>query len=296
MRRPACQNPHVPKSAPTPADASAGAPSPVRYRVFSAAGNRFALLDTHPPEVSGRARLARLLCGARSARLAFDGVLFVEPPSEGGDCRMVLHNADGSRAEACGNGLRCVALSARLTGLVTGARVRVETDRGLRAVELTLPAGLTAWARAAMGAGRVVERRAEFALEDGPLWATLVDMGNPHCVVEVPDIAAVDLPRIGAALEFHSRFPAGTNVEFAMRVGAGLSMRVWERGVGETGACGTGACAVALALAGEQATEFEVEVASPGGTLTVERDAGGELWLTGPCEALELVEYQEARQ
>ena len=315
----------MPQSAHTPTASRPQAPRPSGYRVFAAAGNRFALLDATAHVFSDPADLARRLCGPQApqaprlgqapeqAGAALDGALFVLPPTDGGACRMLLHNADGSRAEACGNGLRCVALFARRAGLVQGPRVLVETDCGMRTVELlgeglhgapgSVPAPVAsspaapsfALARASMGAARVLEREVELAHKTGSVRATLVDVGNPHCVVAVPDVDAVAVELIGADLEVHSRFPAGTNVEFVARAGPALRIRIWERGVGETGACGTGACAAALALTDSDGqAPFAVDVISPGGKLIVERDEQRELWLTGPCEALEWVEYPEA--
>jgi len=282
----------VPQSTPTPpsrlGDPRDAAP-PLRLRAYSAAGNRFAVIDAFDRAFPRPDALARALCRAGVGGAGFDGVLFVRRPTADGDCRMLLHNADGSRAEACGNGLRCVALHARSTGLVGAARVLVETDLGTRAVEWLEPQPRGMRARAAMGAGRVVEREAELAFAGGVLRATLVDLGNPHCVVAVEDVGEADVARLGALLATHPRFPTGTNVEFAAREGEHLRLRVWERGVGETAACGTGACAAALALLGEG--EFTVQVHSPGGTLTVEREADGALWLAGPCEAREWIEW-----
>ena len=286
-RRPACQNPPVAQSTRPPTPVSA----PLRFRVVSAAGNRFAVLDATARSFADPARIARMLCGDRHRGASFDGVLFVQRPTADGDCRMLLHNADGSRAEACGNGLRCVALFARSTGIVAGSPVRVETDCGTRTVELLSAPGPRTTARASMGRGTVLERDVEFRLTDRVVRATLVDVGNPHCVVEVADLAETPVAELGSQLETHRRFPAGTNVEFVARDGASLQLRVWERGVGETGACGTGACAAALAVSDDVA--FELEVASPGGVLTVQRDPAGELWLSGPCEALQWVEYLE---
>jgi len=270
----------------------------VKLAVLSAAGNCFAVLDamrTAPP--ADPAGLARELCADRDSRLfqaalrgglappagrALDGLLVVLAPNGDADCRMVIHNADGSRPEACGNGLRCVARFAREQGLADSDIVRVETDAGPRRVELLREAGEPRRARAWMGHARVLALRERLPLGGESLEATLVDVGNPHCVLFVEDERTVPVARLGAALERHPRFPAHTNVEFVARRDGRLAVRVWERGVGETAACGTGACAAAVAAAALELERLPVEVVLPGGCLAVGLDAG-EVLLEGPC-------------
>lgn len=198
---------------------------------------------------------------------------------------MVIWNADGSRAEACGNGLRCVALFARERGLAAADRLRVETDGGTRAVELLRRGGAIVGARASLGAARIVEREAEIQLEGrASVRAVLVDVSNPHCVLFVAPAELGRLPELGPLLARHPRFPAGTNVELAAPgPGPGLfTARVFERGVGETAACGTGAAAIAVAAAETGRGALPLAVALPGGLLEVDRDQEGQVWLTGP--------------
>jgi diaminopimelate epimerase len=258
--------------------------------ILAGAGNTFAVLDARDATHFGdRAELAKHWCAnppGASGLERLDGVLFVEPGEDGADRRMVVHNADGSRPETCGNGLRCVARFARENGLVTSDVLTLATDAGVAELELLRENGEIVGARANMGAPRRIEREVELRGEFGALRATLVDMGNPHCVLFVDEPASAPVHELGATLEHHARFPERTNVEFTAVRGAELEVRVWERGVGETAACGTGACAAAVAaiLAGRARSPVDVQL--PGGRLRVEWDGRGAVWLSGPCEVL----------
>lgn len=258
--------------------------------IMAGAGNTFAVIDARDAAPFGeREVLARRWCAqppGHSGLRALDGVLFVEPGAAGEDCRMVVHNADGSRPQTCGNGLRCVARFARESGLVASDRLRVGTDAGAREVELLRSRGELVGARAEMGPPRSIERDVELVGAFGAVRATLVDMGNPHCVLFVDDERRAPVAELGAALERHPRFPQRTNVEFAAERDGRWYLRVWERGVGETAACGSGACAttVAAVLAGRARSPLELRLV--GGVLRVEWDGRGEVWLSGPCEQL----------
>lgn len=235
------------------------------------AGNRFALRVGAPEDP---AAAVRALAGDPRRP---DGLLVLEV-QPGGAPRMTIYNRDGTRPEACGNGLRCVARHAVDRGLAPGGEeFTIETDAGPRRA-LVDRTGRT---HVSMGPGR---RVADHVLElSGERVAAVeCDLGNPHLVLPRPALLDEEVERWGPLLERDPRFPAGTNVEFAAGEGRHFRARVWERGVGETAACGTGACAVALALA----TELPAEVELPGGTLVVDR-RGGELWLEGPVRRLD---------
>jgi diaminopimelate epimerase len=248
---------------------------------YSAAGNRFAVLDAFERLPDDPVTLARQLC----ARQHLDGLLLAARPTQGGDCRMLVFNRDGSRAEACGNGLRAVARWAYETEHA-GAELVIETDSGPRAVRCVVRDGRVLGARTELGVPRVVERDARIAVDGAEVAATLVDMGNPHCVVRVADVSRVRVATLGAALERHARFPHGVNVSFAERAGQRLLVRTWERGVGETAACGTGIGATAVAALVHGDVRSPVEVGTRGGRLVVEWDGAGALVLAGPVEAL----------
>ena len=248
--------------------------------LFSAAGNRFAVLDSFEREPVAPDALAIRW----SAELGLDGLLVAAAPRAGGACRMQVFNRDGSRAEACGNGLRCIALFAVERHGAADALV-IETDAGTRRVEVLRRKGTIVGARAEMGVPIVVERDARIAVGETPVEATLVDMGNPHCVVFVADVERADVARLGPALERHERFPQRSNVSFAELAGpAELHVRTWERGVGETAACGTGVSAAAVAAIVRGRARSPVDVKAHGGRLEVRWDGAGPLHLAGPVE------------
>lgn len=272
----------------------------MKASILSAAGNAFCVIDTRREGAPGDpAALARALCAGGDAALlaaaragglprlpgrSLDGLLLVGPARGAADCSLAIYNADGSRPEACGNGLRCVGRFAREHGLASGERVRVETDAGPREL-LVGPCGPHVGevdVLAGMGVPRIVARRTHLDVDGVAHEATLVDMGNPHCVLFVDDPSRADVTRLGAALERHARFPARTNVEFAALEADLLRLRVWERGVGETAACGSGACAAVVAAALERGARLPLEVELPGGRLRVHWDGAGEVRLEGP--------------
>lgn len=254
---------------------------PARVRDLAAAGNTFHVwngLDGVLPEDA--AHEARERCGA-SGR---DGLLVVAPaPGGGADCRMSVVNADGSPAETCGNGLRCVAALLADEGLATSGRVRIATESGVREAVLEHREGRVVRVRVGMGAVSDV-RAVEFGVDTQVEPAFLVDVGNPHCVLFGGAALLERLDELGPRLERHPAFPDRTNVELATVTGPGaLRVRVWERGVGETRSCGSGACAVALAAVRTERANWPVRIAMPGGELEVDFRSDG-LTLAGPVD------------
>tara|TARA_R110002126_G_scaffold6119_1_gene32169 strand:- start:1556 stop:2341 length:786 start_codon:yes stop_codon:yes gene_type:complete len=242
--------------------------------LIEGAGNRFAVVDTlRGSTPSDPGALAREwaahppLPGFRP-----DGVLVMSADPEA-HLRMAIYNADGSRPAACGNGLRCIAQAAVDLGHVQPGTFTIATDAGLRQVEVDGQGARTALGRARILGSQVL------GVEGRPVSGVHVDLGNPHLVLCRDLWSDSDVERIGFGLQNHPMFPGGVNVGFATRTPEGLVLRVFERGVGETLACGTGACAAAVAL-----TDLRepVRVFAPGGELCVERRANGELWLAGP--------------
>lgn len=258
----------------------------VRALKVNGAGNAFYLIDDRPPLPLDRARLAALAC-AQPGSLAADGVLFVQPPPPGGAAvaTMRIFNADGSEAQTCGNGLRCVA------------RYLWERDGRGRAFSIATAAGLVAAvvepgppfrARVDMGEPQIVERLQAGATiaAAGTTWRyAQVWTGNPHAVVFVDDVAGVDLDRAGAAIARDARFPEGANVHFTAVAGPhALTVLHYERGVGPTQACGSGAVAAAVAAIDCGAVSSPVTVRVPGGELTVAWKPGESATLEGPAE------------
>ncbi len=284
----------------------------MKFTLVAGTGNNFALFDCFAEEPPNDPRQVALeLCGAALASRAqldanlspdfrLDGILLLTRPREGGDCRMVIYNSDGSRPESCGNGLRCIALVAREREYVHSDEFTIETDSGLRRARVLRDkrhASGISGAEIHMGEPRIVERRVTLKTGHGAVEATIIDMGNPHCVLFARDEREAPVARLGAELERHRHFPARTNVEFVTVHPEGLQMRVWERGVGETAACGTGACAAAVAAVITNRASTPIDVKLAGGTLRITWDApDGEVRLSGACEVLGSGELLPATQ
>jgi len=243
----------------------------MEFSKYEATANDFIMLD----RMSGGPLITpgevRLLCDRRTG-IGADGVIEMLP-SVPCDIRMRISNADGSEAQMCGNGTRALFLFALDRGITNASEISVQTPAGTRTVKrsgndgaaiFTVGMGLPAWSRSRipmLGAGDDEAIRVPVLIEgDVAVEATCVSMGNPHCVVFTEKIEMLDISAIGPAIETNALFPERTNVEFVNVVNeANLEVRVWERGVGETMACGTGACASVVAasllgLAGRQAT------------------------------------------
>jgi diaminopimelate epimerase len=257
-----------------------------QFSKLHATGNDF--LVTTAPVTPGQ---AVALCD-RFTGIGADGVLVLGPGADGADATMTLHNADGSIAEMSGNGARCLAWAARQAGMGTARRLVVDTGGGRRTLALTTDAsGAVVHAVCDMGAITfapdaipVKAASAEgIAVEvDGETFTgDAAGIGNPHWVLVVDDPATVDVGRIGPRLEHDARFPNRVNVEFVAVVGPDhVRMRVWERGVGETQSCGTGACAAAAVAHRRGIVGPRVTVTVPGGDLDVE--LGATVRLGGP--------------
>jgi diaminopimelate epimerase len=244
-------------------------------------GNDFlvALEERDNPPVALTGAIARALCH-RTRGVGADGVIVGRAPIDSAvaDLRMELRNADGSRAEMSGNGIRCLAHAVALHRDLDSIDLRIDTDGGLRTVAVRGAAnGSTSDVSVDMGAagpGPDIPHDLDVA---GRL--ATVDVGNPHLVIEVPDPSAIDLALVGPALEEH--FDTGINVEFIHASGPDtLTLTVWERGAGITEACGTGAVAAAHVAHSWERVGDHVRVRMPGGDATVV--VGAELQLIGP--------------
>ena len=243
---------------------------------WEAVGNAYLIVREHDlPGVIGE-RQARLLCDRRRG-LGADGILIVGP-SPVATTRMAIVNPDGSASEACGNGTRMVA---RRAAGGPGA-VTIETAAGVLPATVHDDGTITVqMARARLDGPQYVPTSAPF-----PHPHRFVSIGNPHVTIEVADVAAFPLATDGRALEHHPWLPERANVEVWRRVAPdAVEMRVWERGVGETDACGSGACAVAVAacLASTGTGAGTVDVRSPGGTLRIAVDDDLSVSMTGPA-------------
>jgi diaminopimelate epimerase len=243
-------------------------------------GNHYLVVERASWPLRLTAGRARLLCDPHFG-VGGDGVLEIDLEAEGP--RMTVWNPDGSQAENCGNGIRMVARYLDERDLLRDGQP-IQTGAGPVLARI-LPDGRVEvrMGRARFPAG---ERRERLAVDGAAVELAEVSMGNPHAVIEHPDPGAV-VRRLGPAVETAARFPERTNVEFVRAEGPSeLTMRVWERGVGETMACGTGACAAAVAAVRLSGATSPVTVHLPGGDLVIAVDDDLEVTMTGPAEPL----------
>lgn len=226
-----------------------------------------------------------------------DGLILIKP-SKVADFEMAMYNADGSRGEMCGNGIRCVAKYVYDRGLTDKTSLSIETLAGIKYIDLTVENGKVSLVRVNMGAPELLADKipvisdtkeviAQPLLVNGKTYdVTCVSMGNPHCITFMEeDVRKLDLIAVGPAFENHEKFPNRINTEFVNILDKKtLRMRVWERGSGETLACGTGACATAVAAIVNGLTEEEVTVELLGGNLQIRWDREQNLvFMTGPA-------------
>lgn len=263
-----------------------GVMNPVRLSKLHGTGNDF-LVTTGSLDAADAVRLCDRFTG-----IGADGLLLLGPGADGADAAMTLYNADGSRAEMSGNGARCLAWLARREGLGRPHELVVDTDGGRRRLDLELDGhGLVARATCDMGPVTFTPSEIPVVAPDAFDLAVDIDgeiriadaagMGNPHLVVFVDDLATTDVARHGARLEVDARFPNRVNVEFVVVTDReALALRVWERGVGETRSCGTGACAAAAVAHRRGLIGPRTIVHVPGGELLVE--SGDTIRLGGP--------------
>ena len=225
-----------------------------------------------------------------------DGLVLIEP-ADGADFAMRIFNADGSEAEMCGNALRCIGKYVYERGMTDKTELTIETGGGVKQLWLTVENGKVARVKADMGTPELnprlipVDLPGELVIRHrlqilGQTWfITCVNMGNPHSVVFVRDPEVIDLPTIGPMIEHHPLFPRRTNVEFVRVIDRNiLQMRVWERGAGETLACGTGACASLVAAVLGGLANRTVQMKLSGGNLQLQWSAeDNHVYQTGPA-------------
>lgn len=230
----------------------------------------------------------------RHRGVGFDQLLIVEPPYDPElDFHYRIFNADGSEVAQCGNGARCFARFVRLQGLTKKRQIKVSTARGQMTLtvaddeQVTVNMGEPNFEPSAIPFKAVkTEKTYIFRVGEQTLFAGVVSLGNPHCVIQVNDVAQAEVERLGPILEQHERFPERANIGFMEIVSkTHLRLRVFERGTGETNACGSGACAaVAVGIIQGNLSE-DVKVELPGGSLMINwRGVGHPLFLTGPAE------------
>ncbi len=248
---------------------------------YNGLGNDFVFLDGDTAQaVKDPFSLARRLCDRRRG-IGADGLVLLLP-SQTADVRMRIINSDGSEAEMCGNASRCVPLHLLAQGITSNTQITLETLAGLIQTEVTdVSKGLV---RVNMGRPRDIVPHLEVKLASQTWAGTKVSMGNPHFVVIVEDVEEFPVAELGPVLETHPLFPQKTNVEFVQILDKNtVRMRVWERGVGITQACGTGACATAAACILKGLTSPQVIIKLDGGDLCIEWPEKTDIFMTGPA-------------
>ena len=267
----------------------------MKFTKMHGLGNDYVYVNCFEEKIDNPPAVARFVSD-RHFGIGSDGLIMINP-SKTADFEMEMYNADGSRGEMCGNGIRCVAKYVYDYGLTDKTQISVETLGGIKYLDLTVEDGKVSLVKVDMGKPEleadlipIISEREQVIDEpievDGKEYhMTGVSMGNPHAVIYVDDVKGLDLEKIGPKFENHERFPKRINTEFVHCIDRQtVEMRVWERGSGETLACGTGACAVAVASILNGYTEREVEIRLLGGNLQVEwNEEDNHVYMTGPA-------------
>ncbi len=276
----------------------------MRFTKMQGIGNDYVYVNCFQERVENPEETARRISD-RHFGVGSDGLILIKP-SAVADFEMEMYNADGSRGAMCGNGIRCVAKYVYDYGLTDKTSISISTGSGIKYLELAVEEGKVSRVRVDMGApvleaaripadagcllGRTDSQEERIIggtieVNGAPRTVTCVSMGNPHCVTRVDSLAELEIEKIGPCFERHPMFPDRVNTEFIRVLDRHtVEMRVWERGSGETLACGTGACAVAVACALNGWTGEEVRVKLLGGDLDIHWDREkNTVYMTGPA-------------
>lgn len=267
----------------------------MKFTKMQGLGNDYVYVNCFRENVQNPSEVAKFVSD-RHFGIGSDGLIMI-CPSKVADFEMQMYNADGSRGEMCGNGIRCVAKYVYDYGLTDKTSISVETLGGIKYLDLTVEDGKVKLVKVDMGSPRLRPEEIPIIADgdmvlneplevDGITYhMTGVSMGNPHTVIYVDDVDGLDLEKIGPKFENHERFPKRINTEFVRVIDRKtVQMRVWERGSGETLACGTGACAVAVASILNGFTDEEVTVKLVGGDLHIKWDREeNKVYMTGPA-------------
>ena len=267
----------------------------MKFTKMHGCGNDYVYINCMQEQIENAAELA-IQVSDRHFGIGSDGLILI-CPSDKADFRMRMYNADGSEAQMCGNGIRCVGKYVYDHGLTKETSITVETLAGIKYLTLLVEAGKVAKVTVDMGSPITEAAQIPVVAENSPVVAepflvqgkeyllTCVSMGNPHAVLFVEDTDAIEIEKIGPCFENQERFPERTNTEFIQIVDrTRMRMRVWERGSGETLACGTWACASVYAAILNGKTEDEVTVELLGGELQIRYDREQhKIFMTGPA-------------
>ncbi|MBQ4293812.1 MAG: diaminopimelate epimerase [Lachnospiraceae bacterium] len=270
----------------------------LKFVKMQGCGNDYVYVDCTGKDLHDEDKLAKRLSD-RHFGIGSDGLILIRK-SNRADFKMSMYNADGSEGKMCGNGIRCVGKYVYDHGLTAKNKLTIETLSGIKNLDLTIKNGSVVSARVDMGKPELTPEKIPVLAPEGATRVvgevlqmddetsgevTCISMGNPHCVLFVEDVDELILPEIGPAFENHEVFPERVNTEFVQVLSENeIKVRVWERGSGETLACGTGACAAAVASVLNGQTGRGVKVHLPGGVLDIEYDqAKDRVYMTGPA-------------
>ena len=267
----------------------------MKFTKMHGIGNDYVYVNCFEESVKNPAEVSKFVSD-RHFGIGSDGLILISP-SAIADFRMNIYNADGSQAEMCGNGIRCVAKYVYDYGLTDKTEISVETLAGIKYLRLQVENGKVASVEVNMGAPILEPKEIPVAVEESPVvnvpvevkgkiyHMTCVSMGNPHAIIFMNDVKDLDIAAIGPYFENHTVFPKRTNTEFVEVLDRNtVNMRVWERGSDETLACGTGACATTVACILNDKTENEVTVHLLGGDLKIRWDReANQVYMTGPA-------------
>lgn len=278
----------------------------LKFTKMHGAGNDYIYINCFEETVKNPEKLA-IKVSDRHFGIGSDGLILISP-SDKADFKMNIYNADGSEGMMCGNGIRCVSKYVYDNGMTDKDEITVETRSGIKLIKMNVENGKVVSARVNMGepileAEKIPTKfdgenviRQKLTIGEKEYEVTCVSMGNPHCIVYVDDVKDIDLEKIGPKFENNEMFPERINTEFVHVVSdTELDMRVWERGSGETLACGTGSCAVTVAsvLCGYCKRNTEIKINLLGGTLTDIWTDGGDVYMTGPAATVCTGEIEE---
>ena len=278
----------------------------LKFTKMHGAGNDYIYINCFEETVKNPEKLA-IKVSDRHFGIGSDGLILISP-SDKADFKMNIYNADGSEGMMCGNGIRCGSKYVYDNGMTDKDEISVETRSGIKLIKMNVENGKVVSARVNMGepileAEKIPTKfdgenviRQKLTIDEKEYEVTCVSMGNPHCIVYVDDVKDIDLEKIGPKFENNEMFPERINTEFVHVVSdTELDMRVWERGSGETLACGTGSCAVTVAsvLCGYCKRNTEIKINLLGGTLTDIWTDGGDVYMTGPAATVCTGEIEE---
>ena len=267
----------------------------MKFTKMHGIGNDYVYVNCFEESVKNPAEVSKFVSD-RHFGIGSDGLILISP-SAIADFRMNIYNADGSQAEMCGNGIRCVAKYVYDYGLTDKTEISVETLAGIKYLRLQVENGKVASVEVNMGAPILEPKEIPVAVEESPVvnvpvevkgkiyHMTCVSMGNPHAIIFMNNVKDLDIAAIGPYFENHTVFPKRTNTEFVEVLDRNtVNMRVWERGSDETLACGTGACATTVACILNDKTENEGTVHLLGGDLKIRWDReANQVYMTGPA-------------